>query len=243
MDRDSESQHRTGAPGSQPRAPHLLCGAHGSFLANQLPQDSHWRDEPSGLCLEGAGGIMSTSPEKPGPTLGKYFPNTLPPGAPSASHRVQQSNQLASHAQLVAVSWARAWGWGQGWHHLHSPFGLRWGGGVELVGASAPQKNSTSMWRTAMGGPRLGVGRPRAAPSQSWIRRPGMGLLPRVPSAEVPVGPSAMARARESLGPAAAASVVPAPPSSRNSTGFPQGVPLPTLSSEPQTQEQARDLA
>lgn len=71
MDRDSESQRRTGAPGSQPRAPRLLGGAHGSFLANQLPQDSHWRDAPSGLCLEGAGGMMSTSPEKPGPTLGK----------------------------------------------------------------------------------------------------------------------------------------------------------------------------
>ena len=70
-----------------------------------------------------------------------------------------------------------------------------------------------------------------------------MGLLPWVPSAEVPVGPSAMARARESLGLAAAASAVPVPPSSRNSPGFLQGVHFPTLSHEPQTQEQARDLA
>ena len=49
MDRDSESQSRTGAPGSQPRAPRLLCGAHCNFLANQFLQDSHWRDGPLGL--------------------------------------------------------------------------------------------------------------------------------------------------------------------------------------------------
>lgn len=62
-----------------------------------------------------------------------------------------------------------------------------------------------------------------------------MGLLPRVSSAEVPVGPSAMAGAQKSLGPAAAASAVPAPPSSGNSAGFSQGVPFPSLSHEPQT--------
>lgn len=35
------------------------------------------------------------SPEMPGPTLGRY--DTLP-GTPSTSLRVQQGNQLASHA-------------------------------------------------------------------------------------------------------------------------------------------------
>ena len=29
--------------------PHLLCGAHCNFLANQFLQDSHWRDGPLGL--------------------------------------------------------------------------------------------------------------------------------------------------------------------------------------------------